>query len=313
MVHASDSVVEAGVDYITATYVGRATESSLSAFGRFIVGEQAKQGEKERPFHFSGYRGYHAGGASYGVRHDGAIVRLSSQAASEHWAQTLNLCTNVTRLDVQVTVAPSDGPTERLARHHEELLAARPKRGRPAKFKFWYGPDGPEAAILGKRVSDWFGRAYDKGLESGLTEYRGTLRYEAETKRDVAHNLALGLDQSEAPSALILSTVSTFFSNRGCRLPAWSNSLEASDSASQSFPLVRRDKQVCVTDATVLLGQGAMRKRSLWLYNSVRPAVKALVDQGHRELVLELLGLSEAVGPAEKQPAMWRAEFDTWR
>src|SRR5829696_6782177 len=121
MFQGPDKVLDSGIDYITATARGRNTESSLSAFGRFIVNEQIQRGEKVRNFYFSGYRGSVAGSASYGVRHDGSVIRLSSGVAKEYWAQVYHLCTNVSRLDLQVTVRPAEGPIERLTQHHAEM------------------------------------------------------------------------------------------------------------------------------------------------------------------------------------------------
>lgn len=309
-----------GVDYITATYVGPHGESSLASFGRFLVREQEASDEKWREFRFSGYRGETCGSAAFGVRHDSQIVRLSSTVAAEHWAQAFNLCSNVTRFDVQVTVLPGVDVTRRLLDHHKQVRRRARKQGRPPKFKFWYGPSGPEAATYGSRQSDIFGRSYNKGIESGLPEWDGTLRYECELKRERAKATATQLDQSESESSVIIPQVFTFFTKSGCRLEtAWSP-LNARPSGSSGLTLPHEAAELPndspageVPDSMLSLGQGRARKRALWLTNAVRPSVQALMASGRPDVVLQTLGLSvENNRLVIDADSVW-SNFNKWR
>ena len=316
-----DTIVSCGVDYITATCVGPSRESSLASFGRYLVGCQEASGEQWRDFRFSGYRGAMAGGASFGVRYDSQIVRLSSGVAQEHWAQAFNLSSNVTRLDIQFTTRPGVGPTRRLLDHHRQVRRRKRLHGRPPRFKFWYGPTGPEAATFGSRKSDKFGRSYDKGLESGLPEWLGTLRYECELKGDVAISTAELLDQTESESDLIIPEVLTFFSKSGCRFSAaFSRLFEPAKSATDSGMLYEpvesnlHNSGACRSiDQVLSLGEGRARRQALWLNNAVRPSVQRLMDQGRSDVVLSALGLSIENGSLVAQSQDLWSNFNQWR
>jgi len=308
------------VDYITATFVGRHTESSLQGFGKFLVQQEVERGEKWREFRFSGYRGEQCGSAAFGVRPDSCVIRLSSKVAAEHWNQAYSLCTNVTRLDVQVTSKPHCGPQKTLLKFHKQLRRKIRGRGRPASFKFWYGPAGPEAAILGKRCSEWFGRIYDKGIESRLPEYEGHLRHEAEVKGDAAKGLASQLDQHESVETLIMEVVHKFVTNRGLRCLQWSSGKLATlgDYRSREVRLsenwdVGNLSVFSGRDPQVLLGTGRQRRRAIWLTNSVKPAVQELLALGQEEIVLKALGLSVESGELRSTEAGLWSSFNKWR
>ena len=285
-----------------------------------MVQQEQEAGEKWRSFRWSGYAGEMCGSAAFGRRHDSQIVRLSSKVAREFWAQAFALSTNVTRLDLQVTVLPKNGPTQRLAQHHRQLRRKNRGVGRPAKFKVWYGPDGPEAAVLGKRVSDWFGRIYDKGLESGLAEYQGALRYEVELKRKVALVHANGLERSESEAQYCARVISAFVLKRALRIPTWVFDLEELTAVSGAIanclsctesPSESADARSSGSYASI--GQGRTRKRLTWLHNAVRPSVHELLDQSQEVEVLSALGLCVVNGTIEKKDNETWSKFKKWR
>lgn len=315
-----DQIKEVGIDYITLTHTTRTTNNGLDAFGSYLVQDQSKGGLRSAIFRLSGYRGEHCGQAAFGRRHDGCIVRLSGALANEHWSQAFQLATNVSRLDVQVTVVPHDGPQERLLRHHEELLGVYKRPGRKPKFKMWYGPTGPEAAILGRRVSDWFGRCYDKFLESRDPYYAGCLRYEAETKRRVAFALAAQFDEAKDQVASMLAVVEKFVSVRALTIPSWSKALfNNSTQAAGSRLVLKRQAacgHLCCDDLCRLLPDVARSNKSNklpWLSNCVKPTIERLIKSGRLEEVLLALGLSEVVQPRSTAPRSTWSEFNEWR
>lgn len=314
-----DTIVDSGIDYITAVYKGPRTDNDLASFGRFIVGEQRKQGEKEGNFHFSGYRGLSCGSASFGVRWDSQIVRLSSSCAKEHWNQAYNLATNVTRLDLQITVLPPEGPQARLAKHHRELLRARRGRGRARKFKFWYGPNGPESAIFNSRKSDVFNRCYDKGLESGYEEFAGTLRYESELKRSVAKSCALELDQTGDERLVIAQKVGLFLAKSAyvfAKYFSQDSPLERNAGDLQvwqtSFSLVNSQQKIAELSSQYK-GQIRNRRFATFLTTSVKPGVHRLLDHVGSDAVLESLGLCIVDGKLAKAHNQLWADFKKWR
>jgi len=225
-----------------------------------------------------GYRGQSCGQASWGKRYDGSIVRLSNKMAAQYWAQLSHFANNITRLDLQVTTRPKDGPALTLSRYHNRIRRAAKLPGRPPKFKCIYGPSGPETLYLGSRQSDWFGRIYDKGVESGLPEYKGALRYEVELKRDVSSQVCAILDSVPDAEALMSQLVYKFVSVR-TRGVSWRPA--APESQAPGYVRHRsldRDK-------------GEYRKE-LWLRFCVGPAVRRMVDCGREQDIIEWLGLS---------------------
>lgn len=298
---------EVDVDYITATCHQTGTTSPLVSFGRWVVSEEISRGGKDSAWRSTGYHGRHAGSAVFGVSNQGGIVRLSSHCAQQYWAQLLHLADNVTRLDVQVTVLPVAGTQATLSRHHKELLKAPRYRGKPAKFKVWYGPIGPEAVIVGRRVSDRFGRIYDKGLESQLAEYCGCLRYEVELHRQVAFRTALQLDSQENEQGLMLAIVSEFMRNRGLKSGLWRRQPAELDVCEQPLAYSRQ-----IVDASKR-STPELTKALRWMTNSVQPAVKRLIESGHRDLVLQALGLSTESQVVEASYSQTWPNFDKWR
>jgi hypothetical protein len=273
-----DSILEVGIDYITATNRLGEHHRSFHDFGLWLVAQEADKGESRNDWRFSAYRGARAGRAAYGRRYDGSCVRLSGAVAAEHWAQLTTLATNVSRLDLQVTVCPDGGPTKRLASHYRQLRRKNRGRGRPAKVKLWVGLDGPECLEVGKRVSNRYLRVYDKAVQSKLPYYLGALRYEAELKNETAWVIAQSLNFKPDEAGEICSYVSMLARNRGLHI-----SLAAGRSVSD-------------------LGAGHFRLRSeaylgeadrkvMWIRNCVRPSVLAFLARGERGVVLDALGL----------------------
>lgn len=314
-----DTVISSGVDYITVTKKGARSDSDLAAFGRYLVQQETAAGEEWRDFRFSGYRGQMSGGAQFGVRHDSTIVRLSSNAAAEHWAQAYGLASNVTRLDVQITVLPPCLPSQRLAKHHRESRRATRGKGRPRGFKFWYGPQGPEAAVFGSRQSNLFLRCYDKGLESGLPEFAGCLRYEAELKKHEAVSSCEQLDQTESPEIWIVAKLRKMLEKSRVCLPPLNLSGQVIPEF-ESLPYFEKNRTLdgklserSASDCHVLLGQGRLRKRAAWLEISVAPTIQLLMALGRSDVVLAALGLSLQNGELVSSRSETWSNFEKWR
>jgi len=292
---------EVSIDYITATSACGPTTRNLCAFAKWLVSQEVQEGCRARPWSNTGYRGTVAGSIAYGVSQQGGIVRASNQVSREHWGQLLSLADNVTRLDLQVTLRPLAGTTATLRRHHRELLKAPRQRGKPIKFKVYYGPDGPEGIHIGRRVSDRFGRVYDKGLESGLPEYQGYLRYEVELHRKVAYGMAQFLDSQELDQRAMLHYVHTFFTVRGL-----------STSGTWHIPMdpavFLHGAQDCELPPAVNRSRPEVVKALRWLHNSVRPCVERLTALGLAEEVQRALGVHSEIRMAHQFPDVLEKE-----
>lgn len=280
----TDEVIDVEIDYITATSHARSHSSNFAAFASWMVAEEVSRGCKDSSWRATGYHGRHAGGTAFGVGAQGSIVRASSHCAREHWRQLLTLADNVTRLDVQVTVRPVAGPTATLSRHHKELLKAPRSRGKEVKFHAWYGPTGIESIEIGRRVSDRFGRVYDKGLQSGLPEWLGCLRYEVELHRHLALRTALLLDSQELDQAAMVHQVHSFMSVRGLRV-GFRNPVSREGAVNDTLELRK-----CRIMPSVYDKPPEVVRALRWLANSVRPSVERLINSGYGEEVSRALG-----------------------
>lgn len=267
-------IVEVGIDYITTTSHQRDSTNSLYSFGRWLVSEEVSKGCKHSDWRASGYRGFRAGDTCVGISRQGTIVRASAQSAASYWNQLYHFSDNVTRLDVQVTTINGAVPSRRIAKHHKEARRVSRQRGRPASFKVFYGPGGAESIHLGSRQSDRYLRIYDKGLESGLPEYEGAVRYELELKRDSAKNCAAWLDSQENDQAQMVAIVHKFLHIRGTRSGFYncncSRLQDCSHSTLQNFAFLGSANQVAPEVARILK----------WLHVCVRPSVSRLEKAG---------------------------------
>ncbi len=290
-----NEILEVGIDYITATQSGPPSTSSLASFGTYLVGEEESRGHTRRAYRASGYQGTHAGGAATGRRYDGAIVRLSGPTAAEHWEQVVSMSTNVSRLDVQVTLCPGEGVKQRLLKHIREIKTRPKGEGRPFKWHLHSGPEGPECLELNRRISDRFGRIYDKHLQSGLDCYRGALRYEIELKRKVAWASAKHFDGAMDHELLMLAEIINLLRSRRCLLSiAGVNSRFVKERTLQFQARVR----ACADVNLRLLN---------WLEFQIKPSVQKLIAAGYCDEVQASLGISSG-------PELWPTGFrpPTW-
>lgn len=277
----SIKLLEVGIDYITATSRSTAPITGLYAFGTHLIREQVQKGCKLRKTRALGYVGSSAGSCQVGIRHDGCIVRLSSEVAREHWNQTADLSDNVTRLDLQLTELPRDGPSARL----RDIWRARGRRvkgmGRPSKFKAIMGEGGIETIMVGSRASERYMRIYDKGKESKMQQYQGALRWELEMKHDLARAFVEYLVRREDQEAQIVAEIAKFARDRANQDVADSDIAEfVRDEINSSQSL---DQPATVLKSVAFLGV------------CIKPLILRLWRAGYHQEVLEAIGLDEYV------------------
>jgi len=233
--------------------------------------KEIKEGNMVHSFGFAGYRGEAVGGLEYGVRYDGAIVRLSGFSAQRWWKSFGALATNCSRIDLQQTMVHDEDWTETTARHWEEMLEWYRERKRRPKPTNYTGPSGIESIYSGERVSDIYMRLYHRGSKKGLEKAMGHVRYEVELKDVKSWLMLRTLLASGSVESELASRVAGYFEARGCRL-MWKN-----------LPLQRLRCPAKTNDVD---------RRLMWIRRSVSPAVQELIELGHRAQVLDALGLS---------------------
>src|SRR4030042_2129447 len=186
--------VASSVDFLTITVTNPGKSILLMQEAQRLKGDLEGCGWAVKKWGMKGYSGYRIAGMAWGMRHDGCIMMLSGQDAAINWLPALSLAQNVTRLDLAVTVALADPITDVAKRAYAWVLT-HPHNCPSKKRKYSYVENsaGGQTVYIGSRVSDQFGRLYDKGCESAKDACAppGLLwRYEVEFKAYRAKKLA---------------------------------------------------------------------------------------------------------------------------
>lgn len=300
----SIEIKEVGIDFITATTAGRARDKSVDALGKILIEDEVKRGQPRCPWRGSGYRGTRAGSVAEGRRHDGGVLRVAGSLAAEMWPQIVSLATNVSRLDLQVTVSRVPNVGQLLSNNFQRAKRLRAEKKQRLNYKMIVGPDGPESLMLGSRSSDRYGRVYDKGKESQSKEYSACVRYEVELKNQIAMSMAHYLDSQDEVESRIASYVASFVRDYGFELPAES-----------TLPLINWAGVLAGMALVRLKGYKDSGREKMWLRHCIRPMVQRLVAAGELAEALEALGLDKFVtvgnhGP-EHGPTLHQREETT--
>lgn len=263
--------VRASVDWLTCTAPAGEKGNVLWMLGERILNDSEAEGERATRWHGNGYLGWSVPQVALGKRADSCILRLSGSKAGDEWQAPLTASEHVSRLDLALdTEANPPVPGVALDLYRKPRHGSS-RSGRPAKRTLWVSDDGGVTFYLGARVSEQFGRVYDKGVQQ-KTHGRGQWwRWEVELKGDTSQAASREMLRSVDRRAWIHSAVATWYAER-CGVE-----LEAPNRAS----FFKADVQPTTNER-------ALR----WLERGVSPTVQRLVDTVGRERVLEALGLS---------------------
>jgi hypothetical protein len=213
--------VSAGVDWITCTATGKDARTRLESAADGLLHEEAARGVEITPGRIRDYVGWQAPGIFAGKRQSDSLVRLSASHALAHWQTVAREATNVSRLDLQVTVW-THGEQPALSRwYYQRVRRLPPQRGRPRSFSLIQTHPHGDTLYVGKRQSDCFGRVYDYATAHKKAEPRTLWRYEVELKRHVATNHANSLLGERVHQSRVEQIVGSWFETRGIH-PAWS-------------------------------------------------------------------------------------------
>ena len=209
-------LVSAGIDYVTATSSSETERIFLRGVGFDAIHQARADGNRAEPWGWNGYRGWQSRGVSLGDRDDGSIVRLSSDRAASLGGEILRSGVNVTRVDLQSTIR-FDSDAEGVAdTHAREVLGAQQRGGKRIRIGHLRGFGRGDTLMLGSRQSNYYGRCYDKGRESGDERYRHCWRYEVECKGDGAQAARKAITAGEDVAKTAAAVVHDWFRNRGC-------------------------------------------------------------------------------------------------
>lgn len=260
-----------GVDWLTCTAQNHSMVAALLEFGKDLVAQEEGSGGVRKAFHWQGYSGWTAGGAGIGFNGHSALLRLSGATARESAANAICYSDNVSRLDVQTTVR-ADGIGSTYAQQlYARLSGDRRGRGRPISRSLIQSSYGGDSLYIGRRISDSYGRIYNKSAEEKETAEYPRWRYEIEFKRKVAAAQAKAYAAAGDKETWCISRVYHWFKDRGC--------------TPHHSPIER------VNNPGVSRGDSAQARRIEWLKIGVRPVVRQLALEYGWPDVLSLLGV----------------------
>jgi len=273
-IRASGTVVSHGVDWITAVTREPSHHEALVRWGSELILVEAEFQNKPRGWAMMGYEGFKCGGVQVGQRDDSAILRLSSHMAKSYWQKAYELCDTVTRLDLEITVYDARGPRAIIRKAHKKALdyAAQFKRG--PTVRLITSNDGSDTLYLGQRVSNWIGRVYAKGIESGESHFRDCVRYEVQFNKRLALRIAASIATGNQGSPSEPRYVAGFLAKRGLYL--------------RHIP----NHSVCRLPRT----RSDLSQALEWIRKSVSPSAQLAVTSGRSTELLEALGLHVGQG-----------------
>jgi Replication initiation factor len=212
-------VMEAHVDWLTATAGTGDGGTDLLDLGSRLLSVEREKGNYGRPSNFEGYHGTISESLFVGWRLDGSCIRLGGGMARDWWRDVAGSARNVTRLDLAVT-AICDPPDPAVALGHwNSLPPQRPGTGRPTEYQIIQARIGGATLYCGKRASERFGRIYDKFRESKGEHRDGSWRYEVEYKGQAAKEVSGYLRQHADLGPHICSIVARRFAEWGVVVP----------------------------------------------------------------------------------------------
>ena len=265
------TLLNAGCDWLTCTQVPGARHEMMWATASGVIAAEEMRGDTPRSWMWQGYVGEATRDFAYGRRADGIIVRMHGATAHRWWRRFARHARNISRFDVQVTVAIAPADFRLGSFHRDEAIAHRKLRGATATIASWDTHQGGYTLYLGRRTSDVLTRIYDKHHESpDLYPDAGVWRYEVEWKRERAFVAAKRILSSTTPEMMMLGMLAKHLEDRGL---------------TPAFPALTRESVIAPRQ------RSDIDTRLRWLADSVRPAVDWLREHGQTDEVRRILGV----------------------
>jgi hypothetical protein len=280
----STVVLESQLDWLTASFHTRDSADRANADADRWARQERDAGAEVLPFHLGGYVGWMAGRVRFGRRLDGGLLQLSGDLAERHVADVAARASNVSRVDLAVTVRLEPPRADVASTGYGDALAYRTVHPTSARPFLNMDGDGGQTLYLGDRTSNWFLRVYNKQAEcverrdeQGTSHYAGCWRYELEVKGPDALRQAQLYPAIEDRPRYVQGYVHQWAENHGL-LPAFPY-----DGGQKLEPGFRR--------------RSDRETRIQWLGQSVRPAVQWLLESTPRDELITLLGLDDSSQP----------------
>jgi hypothetical protein len=277
----SQQVIRCGVDYLTTTWPGEIRDTILGSTRQVMDWARDNAvlngaGNWVKPWAWQGYNGHSCGPVSCGQRADGCILRLSSTAAHEWLAAGLSAGHNISRIDIAATVWGISDQSALIARHKVDTDTHRKTlQHKPYRVRLIDGVGDGDTLYCGSRESVYWLRIYDKERDPKSTaEYKGSVRYEAELKEELAQQAYSGVTRGGYSVANCVSVLGGLLVRRGI------DPIHIGCIQSSYLP------NIAVSGSDV--------SRSLkWIASQVKPTLQNLMRMGYEEEALVALGLDK--------------------
>lgn len=268
-------LIESRVDWISASVMLKdcSSDAELIAAGKLaasLLTAEEQRGNRLQRFSLHGFNGLRAGSAAVGKSASGMIFRLSGDVAAEQWKNVYELSTNVSRLDCAATLRHTGAWIDRSRVHLDEARSYAKKSAPKMRVTRIDGGAHGTTLNIGSRVSDAYGRIYDKEAESQSDHYRDCWRYEVEFKRDKANLACSALSGSSLDSLAPASVSLSWFEARG---------------------IVPGQSLTGVALPRSFQAPGELDNSLLWFRTGVRGSVARVIAGGRLKEALDSLGL----------------------
>lgn len=265
------TLIDCGVDWFTTTATDHDTSTLLLLKADNIRFQEEHLGFYTKPWSMCGYSGWRCGRLEFGVRADGAIVRLSSALAALEWWNLYQITWRCSRIDLQATLRCENAPEAEILVGWSRATGFYEGRNDGPKITMWSDNDGGATLYLGKRTSGLYFRAYNKHAQSGDDFFQNCVRVELEIKGDLTQSAIDNLLADSTVQAQLLGQLGNYMENHGL----WTKSLLAN-------PRSYYERRIPAKDSTQSLE---------WLARQVKPTVAKLLELGLLNEVLDSLGL----------------------
>jgi hypothetical protein len=209
------TVANAAVDYVTAVGENKSGQKNVEILGLELIDLARRDGNKQHRSTARGRDVISAGWARLERGDDRSILRVSGPHAASACRQAVGIADNLSRIDLQTTVR-FNRDISSLAREHErELRRVQRERGAPLYTSLILSRSRGDTLYVGSRRSAYFGRVYNKRLESKDPAYDRCWRYEVEVKSDGTRSLAKRIESGELEAPEISALVAGWFRRHG--------------------------------------------------------------------------------------------------
>lgn len=273
------TIIQSGVDWITATAKAGGASINFEALADQVLERKRDSGGVIRAESRLGYRGYGSDHFYFGRRTEDSLIIASSHEAVSLAKPIIDAASNVSRLDLQVTVWTHGEQSNLAVENYRKLCADRRRAHRPGQVSLTTTYPQGDSLNVNKRSSDCYGRLYDKASEAKAAPPRTLWRYEVEYKRRAAMATARAYSAAGSLPNFARDQVHAWWATKGVE-----PSFTRADSP-------RLEVDFCID-----------RNRDVltWFESSVSITVARAIKRHGLQATLQALGLSALVTPNMK-------------